>query len=402
MKKRQVVVVGAGVAGATAAFHMAKLGIDVLMVDKENFPRDKPCGDGVVPSIHPLLESMGVYDEIYKTSHICKGTMFSDDRGECFDYHAAEGTIIFCSQRYIFDDIINKAAIKAGADYLENFEVTEVIVRQGQARGVRGIFNGKPVEVEADLVVLACGSHSMAARQMGFYDEDPEYVFYGLRGYFDNCEGLHDLIEFHYPAEFFMPVGYIWMFPMGGKKANVGVFITESSLQKSGMTSEEILWWWRDNTKLGKERLGNANIVGKLKGWRLPSGKHLPVHKAGCIAVGDAGNMIEPLYGGGIPHAMAAGVCAAKAAREAIDDNDFSEASLQRYSDYVEEELGSGYMAQELLRAIVFDSTEDIRELIDYSKETFKDTRIGGGDAMMQFLIDRKGYTGPTKTSYSK
>ncbi len=402
MKKRQVIIVGAGVGGSSTAYHMAKLGIDVLMVEKDNFPRDKPCGDGQVQSMHSLLKSMDIYDEIEKHAYKCPGTMFSDDREEYYDYHSGEGEFTFCTPRYIFDDIVNKAAIKAGVDYLENFEATEVIVRKGRAIGIRGIYNSKPVEYFADLIILANGSHSMMSRQMGFYEENPDYVFYGVRGYFEDVGGLHDLIEFHYPAEFFMPAGYIWLFPMSKTKANVGVFITESGLEKSGMTSEEIFWWWRDNFKLGKERLGNARLVGKIKGWRLPSGKHQPIYKAGCLAVGDAANMIEPLYGGGIPHAMAAGVCAAKAAREAIDANDFSEEFLKRYSDYVDESLGGGYKAQELLRKVVFGNLEDIRGLIDYSKRNFGDIRMSGGPAMMKYLVDEKGYKGPTATAYSK
>ncbi|NLA11162.1 MAG: NAD(P)/FAD-dependent oxidoreductase [Firmicutes bacterium] len=402
MKKRQVVIVGAGVGGSSAAFHMAKLGIDVLMVEKDNFPRDKPCGDGQVQSIHPLFKSMGIYEEIEKHGYKCPGTMFSDDRGEMYTYNYPEGEFAFCTARYIFDDIVNKAAVNAGVDYIENFEATEVIMRRGQACGIRGVHNGVPVEVKADLVVLADGGHSMMARQMGFYEENPDYVFYGIRGYFENVRGLHDAIEFHYPAEFFMPAGYVWMFPMSKTKANVGVFITEGGLERSGMTSEEILWWFRDNTKLGQERLGEAVNVGKLKGWRLPSGKHQKIYRAGIIAVGDAGNMIEPLYGGGIPHAMTAGVCAAKAAQECIEANDFSEEFLKRYSDYVDADLGGGYQTQEYLRKVVFGTLKDIRELIDYSQENFTGMRMSGGGGMMKFLVDRRGYTGPTKTAYSK
>ena len=176
------------------------------MVEKEQFPRDKVCGDGQVQGIHPLLKSMGVYDEIEKYGYKCSGTLFSDDREIQYTYNYPDGEFAFATPRYIFDDIINKAALKQGVDYLENFEATEVITRRGQAIGVRGIYDGKVVELEADLVVLANGSHSMLARQMGFYEEDPNYVFYGLRGYYENVRGLSDVIEFHYPNKLFMPL----------------------------------------------------------------------------------------------------------------------------------------------------------------------------------------------------
>jgi geranylgeranyl reductase family len=402
MRKHQVLIVGAGVGGSTAAFHMAKAGLDVMMVEKEQFPRDKVCGDGQVQGIHPLLKSMGVYDEIEKYGYKCSGTLFSDDREIQYTYNYPDGEFAFATPRYIFDDIINKAALKQGVDYLENFEATEVITRRGQAIGVRGIYDGKVVELEADLVVLANGSHSMLARQMGFYEEDPNYVFYGLRGYYENVRGLSDVIEFHYPNKLFMPAGYIWLFPLGKTKANVGVFITEEALRKSGMTSEELLWWWRDNYKIGRERMGEAREIGKLKGWRLPTGKHKAVHGSGVIAVGDAGNMIEPLYGGGLPHAMMSGVCASRMASEAIAANDFSEEYLRKYEDYIEETLGSGYKIQEYLRSIVFDTEEHISEFIDYSIENFTDVQLSGGDGMAKFVHDVKGFVGSSKSAYSK
>lgn len=402
MRKHQIVIVGGGVSGSSAAMHMAKAGLDVLMVEKENFPRDKPCGDGIVQSVHPLLKSMGVLDDLMKYGHKCAGTYFSDPRQKEFTYHYGEGAFAIAIPRYHGDDIINKAAVATGIDYLENFEAIKVLTERGQAIGVHGIYNGQPVDLEADLVVLANGAHSMLSRQMGFYEENPDYVFYGIRGYFEGIRGLSGVIEFHYPHEMFMPAGYTWIFPMGETKGNVGVFITESSLQKTGMTMEELMWWWRDNTKIGNERLGEAKPIGKIKGWRLPCGKHQPIHAGGVIAVGDAGNMIEPLFGGGFPHAIVAGTCAAKIAAEASAANDFSGEFLGKYEDYITGALGSGYVIQELLRKQVFGTTKDIEELIDYSHENFAGKRMSGGDAMALFLKDRRGFKGETKSAYSK
>ncbi|MDD2495311.1 MAG: NAD(P)/FAD-dependent oxidoreductase [Tissierellia bacterium] len=402
MKKHDIIIVGAGVGGSTAAYFMAKSGLNVLMVEKDQFPRDKPCGDGQVQSIHPLLKSMGVYDKIEKYGYKCPGTMISDmDENSCvFNY--PEGDFAFCTPRYIFDDIINKAALKQGVDYIDNFEVIEVIMERGKAKGIRGIQNGKFVELESNIVVLANGAHSMLSRQMGFYEEDPEYVFYGLRGYFENVRGMQDVIEFHYPDEMFIPSGYIWIFPMSKTKANVGVFITEKSLQGTGMTSEELLWWWRDNKKIGKERLGEAVPIGNLKGWRLPSGNKQKVYGNGVIAVGDAGNMIESLYGGGLPHAMIAGVCAAKACAESIAANDYSEEFLKRYSDYVDKELGTGYKSSEMIRNMIFSSTKDIKDLVEFTNKNLKGVRCSGGDGMGRFLVQERGYKGPTKGVYNK
>ena len=402
MEKREVIVVGGGPGGASAAYHLAKAGIDVLMLEKDQFPRDKPCGDGQVQSIHPLFKSMGIYEEIEKYGYKCPGTLMSDaDENFCvFNYK--EGEFAFCTPRYIIDDIINKAAVKAGSDYIENFEVTDLIMKRGQSKGIRGIHNGAVVEIPSDLVVIANGAHSMLSRKLGFYEENPDYVFYGMRGYFQNVRGLTDVIEFHYADEIFMPAGYIWMFPMSKTKANVGVFITEAALQRTGKTTEEILQWWRENTKLGRERLGNAELIGKLKGWRLPSGIKQNIYVDGVMGVGDAVNMIEPLFGGGFPHAMVAGVCAAKAAKEALEANDFSKEFLKRYSDYVDAELGSGYAIMEALRKTVFSNQQDLKDMINFKNTYLADVKCSGGEGMALFLKEKRGFTGSLKSVYGK
>lgn len=388
MKRRQVIVVGGGVGGSSASFHMAKAGIDVLMLEKDQFPRDKPCGDGVVSALNPILRSMGVYDEVVKNAYPSEFIrMYAPDDSYCrfqnkTSYHA-EPAPLLCIPRYIFDDLINKAAIRAGADCIENFEATEVIMEHGKAKGVRGIHDGKIVEIESDLVVLASGSHSMLARQMGFYDEDPDYVYYGLRGYFEDIRGMDD-VEFFYP-DHFLPAGYIWFFPKSKTCANVGVFITETALKKTGKTMEQLLWDWRDNTRLGQERLGKARLLGQLKGWRLPSGKRRPIYAGGVLAVGDSGNMVEQHGGAGIPQAIFSGQIAAQVAKEALDANDFSKSFFKRYSDYVDKLLGPTFEAMDVLRNEGFSTPEQLKKFIKFMNDN-QDAEL------TDFIVQECGY----------
>ncbi len=394
MKKRQVIVVGGGIGGSSAAFHMKQLGIDVLMLEKDQFPRDKPCGDGVIPAVFPVLRNMGVYDQVvaegYPSGYI---RLYAPDdtyfRMSNTTTLEGEEAPMYCIPRYRFDDMVNKAAVNAGVDYLENFEVTEILMERGQAKGIRGIHNGKAVEIESDMVVLASGSHSMVARQMGFYEENPDYVFYGLRGYFNDIEGLED-VEFYYPDKF-LPTGYIWLFPTGKTSANVGVFITESALKKTGMTSEELLWEWIGNTHMGHKRLGHAKLIGKLKGWRLPSGKRKPIYAGGVMAVGDAGNMIEQYGGGGIPQAMVAGTIAAQTAKNAIQANDFSKAFMKNYSDAVDQAFSATYIGMEALRQYAFGTPEQLKNTINWMNEHEAE------DASMQDYLFKGLKLDPTK-----
>lgn len=68
--KRQVVVIGAGPGGSSAAFYLAKKGLDVLLVDKETFPREKVCGDAYQSSLYPIFKEMGIYEEMEQNIEI--------------------------------------------------------------------------------------------------------------------------------------------------------------------------------------------------------------------------------------------------------------------------------------------------------------------------------------------
>jgi geranylgeranyl reductase family protein len=334
LEKRQVIVVGAGPGGSAAAFYLAKGGVDVLMVDKETWPRDKPCGDAQGGSIFYIYKEMGIYEEAERlASGKTRGAKFSGVKEELttFDSGVANGG--FITQRRVIDDLVRRGAVNGGADWLENFEVTEIIKERNYAKGVRGIYGGKTVEIRADAVVLADGGHSVLGRPFGLFMEDPDLVFIGARGYFDNVKGLEqDFVEEHYPAEIFYPGGYMWLFPMGGERANVGVYISEKNLQRGGRRLEDYFTWWRDNTKIGRERLGEARLLGEIKGWRLPTCREVGDNRNnGILAVGDSGNHINCYSGGGFDYAMKSGVAAAETLIEALKTGDVSKEALSVY-----------------------------------------------------------------------
>jgi len=335
--KRQVIVVGAGPSGSATAFYLAKAGVDVLMIDKETWPRDKPCGDGQT-AIVEIYKEMGIFEEAKKVGYALRGSKFSGTKEEMTTFatppQAEPGG--FATPRRIIDDIIRRSALNAGADWLENCEALEVMRERNFAKGVRAAYKGKLIEIRADAVVLADGAHSTLGRPFGFFNDDPELVFMAARGYFENVNGMEDgIIEEHYPEKIFYPGGYMWIFNEGNKKANIGVYITSTNLQKGNRRLEDYFSWWRDNTKIGKERMGEARLAGDIKGWRLPTSRQVgDLYGNGILAVGDAGSHIQCYSGGGFDAGMKSGRAAAKALVEAIEKDDFSKESLKVYKEY--------------------------------------------------------------------
>lgn len=384
--KKQVLVVGAGPAGSTAAFYLAKAGVDVLLVDKETWPRDKICGDGQAGRVWSIYKEMGIFEEVLASGSACSGFTFSG-KDEVITNLFASQPWILCTPRRIVDDLTRLAAIKNGSDFMENYEATQLIIDRGTVKGVKGNYQGKSMDIYADAVIVAEGAHSMLARQLGIWTEDPEYVFYGARGYFDNVNGM-DLrcIEEHY-CELLAPSGYMWVFPMGGKKANVGVFATEKAIRKSGMRADDFFNWWRDNTKIGKERLGEAKVIGEIKGWRLPTSRRLAKSYApGAIVIGDSANSIESWSGGGYYQAMEGAKISAKVLTEALSNGDLSEKALSAYQTIADGTIGVYLNNSAIYRDHIFGSQDTLQRALTYIRSIPGYPNIAFSDALAMYL----------------
>lgn len=364
--KRQVIIVGAGPAGSTAAFYLARAGVDVLLLDKESWPRDKPCGDGLRSPIWPLYKEMGIWDEVLKYSTPSRGVLYGAPNQTTISLIQEDASPL-CGPRKIIDYIVAKAAEREGAEFIQNFEVMDLIIKRGYVKGIKGIYQNQSIEIESDMVIIADGAHSRLAHKLGFYHEDPEDIFYAARGYFEDIEGMSDLIEFYY-NDLFYPAGYMWVFPMGKTKGNVGTFITEGALERANMRLEDLFDWWRDNTPLGYKRLANARLLGEIKGWRIPTsygpeeGRNFT---NGALIAGDAGNMVERCYGGGQDAAMLAGKDAAETIVEAIAANDYSKEFLTVYVDKLKKSQKSTvYDLFNLTRKYLVTDPNDLNEFV--------------------------------------
>lgn len=383
--KRQAIVVGAGPAGATAAFYLARAGVDVVMLDKESWPRDKPCGDGLRAPIWHLYKDMGVWDEVMKYSVPSKGVLFGAPNQTTISLYDDKASPL-CGARRIIDHIVAKAAEREGAEFIQNFEVTDLIIKRGFVKGVVGVYQGNVTRIESDVVVVADGAHSRLAHQLGLYNEDPDLVFYGARGYFEDVDDMSGLIEFFY-NDMFYPTGYMWVFPMSETKGNVGAFITEGALQRSGMRLEDLFAWWRDNTKMGHKRLHKARLVGELKGWRLPACWGPQVNYAnGALVAGDAGNMIEAAFGGGQDLAMLAGKDAAEVIVDALETGDFSAEALSVYTEKLVKSQKGIYDRFNAARQFMFSDPNDLNGFVAMFKDKAESGEIEYKEALKQWV----------------
>ena len=386
MLKSKVLVVGAGPSGSAAAFYLAQAGIDVLLVDKEQWPRDKVCGDGQMFHAWYIYEEMGILEEAKEAGYMLYGMLTSGVEERIVEFNA-QTEYAMGTRRYVIDDIIRRAAVREGAQFIENFDVRDLIMKHGKVVGVKALYNGEMVEAYADVVILANGSHSMEARKLGIFNEDPDTLWIGARGYYENVRGMKDLIEFHYPFEDMYPAGYMWVFPEGDGIANVGVFTTAEALRKSGMRLEDYFTRWRDETKIGQERLGEARLIGDIKGWRLPScWKTGKMYSKGCVLIGDAANSIEPFMGEGFFSALSSGRAVGKFLGRVLKEGPLTEELMEYAQTEYAKEMDKYYAVMGGMRVKGVNTPETFEKFTDYALSLSDDERKSFTGVMYQFI----------------
>ncbi len=354
-----VIVIGAGPAGATAAMYLGQAGKKVLLVDKSPFPRDKICGDAQGRKAANIMRELGIEDGYRQLpGHPVYGITLSSPNGTVADIDItardkpAPG---FCHRRIVFDAYLHECA-KKFAEF-KVMSVTDVIVEDGYARGVKGRENGQEKEYRAPIVLAADGANSVVAQKFGLNKNPPEHFIIGTRQYYSGVAGLTDRIEIHL-VKSLLP-GYFWIFPLEDGKANVGLgMVVKDMNDKKVNLKEAQLREIRENP-LFKERFANAQPLEDIKGWNLPlASYHRKCYGSGFMLLGDAASLIDPLSGEGVGTAMISGKHAAKVALEALARGDFSEKFLKKYDEQlweeIEPEIKANYRLQKLGKRFPF------------------------------------------------
>jgi len=331
----EVIVVGAGPAGASAAYHLASLGRQVLLLDRARFPRDKSCGDGLTLPAVRLLDSMGVLDRLNGPPRIAGARVFMRGRGQReFLYPTGKVSPDFglVVPRYRLDHAICSRAVEAGAELWEKTLATRLIREQSRVVGVEVTRQHAVMRLFAPVVVAADGAASRLSAQAGLAESASEHFGFAIRGYYTNIERLDPLLEIYMPlmdpTDRYVLPSYGWVFPTGDGNANIGVGIFERGY---GTTVRQLMDAFLRQLRETDSRFDRMGAAGRWLGAPL-SFEFQPdrCFAPGFVRVGDAAGMISPFTGEGISYALESG----KVAAEAIHRNLGSSGETPDLSDY--------------------------------------------------------------------
>ncbi|VVC03802.1 Digeranylgeranylglycerophospholipid reductase [Candidatus Bilamarchaeum dharawalense] len=348
-----VIVLGGGPSGSSCASFLSKTGRKVLLLDRAKFPREKTCGDGISGRSVSVLRELGILDQFKKVEHEDMfGVTFSSPNGIVVPVAAkAKTSPGFVCRREVFDNVVFNHAKSVSAKTLEGFIAQDLIFDGQRVVGVKGTHEGKQVEFKAKVVVGADGAAGITARKLGSVNDDPAHQCSGVRCYYEGVEGMEDKIELHFVKEA-IP-GYFWIFPLPGKKANVGLGMMVRDIKKNKVNLQKIMFDIIENNPTFKPRFAKAKRTTEVKSWLLPyATKRTKIAGDGYVLVGDAASLIDPFTGEGVGNALISGKIAAKVINEAFVENDFSEKKLSQYQnqlfDLIGGEINSNYRMQKL------------------------------------------------------
>jgi geranylgeranyl reductase family protein len=324
-----VIVVGAGPAGSSAAFYLASAGLGVLLLEKSHFPREKVCGDGLTPRAVKALTAMGVpiaeSDGWVRNKGlriIGGGGRIELDWPELSNY-PGYGLV---RSRLDFDETLARHAEKAGARLLEGVTVTgpRLDDRTGRITGViaKQSVNGEtaPREFSGRVVVAADGNSSRLSVAMGLQKRDDRPLGVAVRTYYTGPRHDDDYLEAWldlWDGEKLLP-GYGWIFGMGDGTSNVGLGLLNTSESFGHIDYRVLLRKWLAGMPAEWE-LTEENRTQPVRGAALPMGfNRTPHYTRGLLLAGDSGGMVNPFNGEGIAYALESGEMAARLITQAL------------------------------------------------------------------------------------
>ncbi len=330
-----LIIAGAGIAGSGSALALAPDGYRILLLDREIFPRHKPCGEGLMPQGADILEKFGVLPELLNQGAVpIHGLKFHSRAGIVAaagfpphpDGRPAHGIVM---RRYELDNLLlQRAATVPNVTLRQGFHVTEALEENGVIRGIRGHSADGPLEeIRAPLTLGTDGPLSVFHKVTGIVKLPASRKRYGLSGHLRGVTRTTDQIEIYHQN------GYeLYLAPANAGLTLVAVLLEEAAIKSHpGKLIDHYLDFLRETPGFAP-RIIDAELIPPV-GARGPLAFTVtPVYRPGLLLLGDSAGFLDPITGEGMTLALKCVMAAQPIIRAAFERDDFSESQLAPYA----------------------------------------------------------------------
>ena len=335
-----VVVIGGGPGGSTVATMLARQGIDVLILERDRFPRHH-VGESLLPASVPVMEELGVLPAVQEAGFLPKwgATMVWGREGTPWSWYFRETNQKYPHSYQVwrpqFDQLLLDNSRTNGVEVREGHRVVDVIFRDGRAAGVR-YYTEEGVEgtVDARFVVDASGQSGLLAHNFDSRQWDPFFRNLSVYAYFSGAGRLPPPDDTNIFIESY-PHGWLWCIPLHAGWSSVGAVVDSTSGQEGirrdglrGFLTGQIRQAPYTSEMLQKAEIALGPFI--VKDWSYTSARFAG---DGYILVGDAACFVDPLFSSGVHLALMAGVLAAAQVTTALKDPDLGKASGRAYQE---------------------------------------------------------------------
>ncbi len=346
--KTKVLIIGAGPSGSIAAFRLMELGFkDFIIVDREKFPRIKPCAGGISPAAEKFMNKIGIAHLLteIKPSALMKSLRFVGPRGQ--DSIVESKMKALAIPRRVFDKVLLDLSVSKGAKFIQEFNVSDLLT--DSTGKITGATNGKK-NIEAEVTIIANGGHNSEMRNKYFPDKRKLRLMQSRIGWWKNFHNPEGRLEMIFD-KMLLP-HYGWVFPEGDGVVNIGICVYQDKLK--GKTITETF----DNfiEKYYKEKISSSVEIGKTLSFPINVASSVKsVAGNGFLLCGEAGRMCNPATAEGISFAMESGYLAAEAIISAYKNGNLDTDKLYLYEKMCRKAFNKRLMTS-YIASVVIDS----------------------------------------------
>ena len=354
-KHYDAIVVGAGPAGSTTGALLAEKGHDVLIVEKEKFPRYH-VGESLMPFCYFPLERLGLVDTLMESANPRKYCVqfvrqdgFLSQPFYFFQHFDHPSSTTWQVWRSDFDKMILDKARSNGAVVMEETKAKGLIKNGERVEGIK--VESKEMgllELHAPIVIDASGRDCFAAHKENWMVRDPELKKIALWTYYKGAKRDPGLDEGATTVAYLPNKGWFWYIPLSGDMVSVGI-VAERDYLFNGSTKDHAEIFQREvqNNQWIKEHLAEAEQTGEYRITGEYSYRNRYCASEGLVLAGDALGFLDPVFSSGVFLALKSGVMLADEIDLALKAGDLSAKSFERYGKMMQSSI-------ETMRKIVY------------------------------------------------